>query len=149
MLEYSASRKHSEEQAAGYENYAGLEAYQRSLATMSLDQCAEQISRLSVTTTVDATKATAMTTDQTMTTDQQSDANDAQQQTPLVSSSTTTTPTAPQSASHLTESSSSGSVTDSICTAYDQQHSPAPSGGGDGGVTKPMLSSMLNGEYGR
>lgn len=173
----AASRKQSADDRP-YGDYAGLQVYPTTMA-LSLDAVADQINRLRVDA-AEATEATQPTTtlmprqhQQTSTRDLVELVNSCEQQTAAAAATNrvqqrtpATDATAPQSLAQLTESSSSGSVTDSICTKYDQQHrtvtthsnaSSIIAGDGQlrtpekmpatGGADASMISSMLGGLF--
>lgn len=173
-------RKHSEE----YAYHSSL------LMELSLDSVTDQINRLSVSSTATADALAAPSAiqhhQQTSTRDLlqlQLDAQDQAmisdgQRTAIVTTPTTSTATVntattvgalqTQVPHHLTESSSSGSVTDSICTTYDQnqrtitnsnsssingadalQRSPEKPAASStaGGANGSMITSMLGGMF--
>lgn len=171
----AASRKQSTEDRP-YGDYAGLQVYPRTMA-LSLDAVADQINRLSVdaATEPDVTRQHQQTSTRDLGEQLLDSSEPMVEAADHVRQQTTTTPTVAAAAAQLqpllaqlTESSSSGSVTDSICTKYDQHqrtvtHSNAssiiagdgqlrtpekvPSATGGGGADLSTISSMLGGLF--
>lgn len=105
VLEYNASRKHSEDRRYSDEQNPAM--------TLSLDSMADQINRL----LIGEQGASRFQNQQTSTQDLMAKVGEESARQPAADDRKTVL-----SQAHLTESSSSGSVTDSICTTYEQNN---------------------------